>query len=178
MKSLLSLTILFISLSTCLFGQSNRINQHDINGKKAGTWILYLDQNWEVIDDSTNAVFIRYTYFENGKNIYPMGPSGGKGFSLKPQPAKTDEPILLDGEYKWYDNKGRLSSIHEFKNGKYISCKEYFQTGELSQHFDYTKKCEGHLNGWTVFIYDKKGNLKQSFMVCKDENGNWPKMRG
>ena len=74
MKSILSLTIMFISISSCLFGQSDKVNQHGINGKKAGKWMLYLDKNWKVIDDSTNAVYIHYTYFEDGTNIYPMGP--------------------------------------------------------------------------------------------------------
>jgi hypothetical protein len=56
--------------------------------------------------------------------------------------------------------------------------KSTFSTGELSQHFDYTKKCEGQTHGWTVLIYDKKGNLILTSPTCKDENGNWPKMRG
>lgn len=65
-----------------------------------------------------------------------------------------------------------------FKNGEYISCKEYFPTGELSQNFDYTKKCEGQQHGWTVYIYNKKGNMTHILPTCKDKDGNWPKMRG
>ena len=107
-----------------------------------------------------------------------MGPCGGKSYKLEPSSSVSKKIIVLDGEYKWFDNKGKLSSIHVFKNGEYVSCSEYFSTGELRQHFDYTKKCEGQPHGWQVIVYDKKGNIKFSSMTCKDKNGNWPPMRG
>lgn len=178
MKSKTSLTVLFFVLATFIYGQTEKVNQVDSNGNKVGKWTLYLDKDWMVIDDSSNAVYFRYTYYDDGTNIYPMGPTGDKGYTLKPKSTASNQPALLDGEYKWYDSKGRLSSIHVFKNGDYVSCKEYFSNGELSQHFDYTKKCEGHEHGWTVDIYDKKGNVKQTVVVCKDKNGKWSKMRG
>jgi antitoxin component YwqK of YwqJK toxin-antitoxin module len=107
-----------------------------------------------------------------------MGPCGGKGYKLEPSSADSKKITVLEGEYKWYDANGKLSSVHIFKNGEYVSCKEYFSTGELNQHFDYTKKCEGQPHGWQVIVYDKKGNVKLSSMTCKDKNGNWPPMRG
>jgi len=178
MKSKISLTVLFFTLATFIYSQTKKISQLNNNGKKDGKWALYLDKDWKVINDSSEAVYFRYTYYDNGTHIYPMGPSGGKGYALKPQATASSNPVLLDGEYKWYDKKGRLSSVHVFKNGEYVSCKEYFPTGELSQHFDYTKTCDGQEHGWTVYIYDKNGDLKNTVVTCKDKNGNWPKMRG
>lgn len=177
MKVKLSLTFLFLSMVTFIFSQVEKINQLDVNGQKTGKWKLYLDNEWKVTEDTSKAVYFRYTYFDNSTNIYPMGPCGGKGYNLKPQSAKTNQQ-LLDGEYNWYDNKGRLNSVHVFKNGEYISCKEYFTTGELNQHFDYTKKCDGQEHGWTVYVYDKKGNIIQTIATCKDKNGKWPLLRG
>jgi len=171
MKTKPILLILLLTLTTFIFSQTN---QFDANGKKDGKWTIYLDKDWKSVDDSTKALFCRYTYFDHGTNVYPMGPCGGKNYKLE----SNSKNKVLDGEYKWYDTKGKLSSIHIFKNGEYISCKEYFPTGELSQHFDYTKKCEGQPHGWTVFIYDKKGNLTLTSPTCKDKNGKWPKMRG
>lgn len=178
MKTKIGLTFLFLTLTTFIFGQTEKINQLDSNGKKIGKWTVYLDKDWKQTDDSSKAIFFRYTYFDNGTNIYPMGPCGGKGYKLTSPNSKSTKSTLLDGEYKWYDSKGRLSSVHVFKNGEYVSCKEYFPTGELSQHFDYTKKCEGQEHGWTLYIYDKKGKVKQTVATCKDKNGKWPKMKG
>jgi len=129
--------------------------------------------------DSAKAIFCRYTYFDHGINVYPMGPCGGKDYKLESTTSSDNPRIkLLDGEYKWYDGKGKLSSVHVFKNGEYVSCKEFYSSGELNQYFDYTKKCEGQPHGWIVYIYDKKGNVTQALPTCKDKNGNWPTMRG
>ncbi len=164
------LSLIFLSgLTVIAFGQ----NQFDSNGKKNGRWTIYLNNNWKEISDSSKASFYRYNYFDHGANIYPMGPCGKKGYKLEtPNNSK-----LLDGEYKWFDEKGNLNSVHVLKNGEYVSCKEYFPSGQLSQHFDYTKKCEGHELGWTLFIYDTKGNLTLTSPLCKDKNGEWPLTR-
>jgi len=171
MKTKSILTTLLVTLTTFIFSQTNQL---DANRKKDGKWTVYLDKNWKKVDDSTKATYRRYTYFDHGTNIYPMGPCGGKGYKLE-----GDTKLkYLNGEYKWFDGKGKLSSVHVFKDGEYVNCKEYFPTGELSQHFDYTKRCEGQPHGWIVYIYDKKGNLILTSTTCKDKNGNWPKMRG
>ena len=178
MKTKSILTIIVLTMTSLIFGQTSGLNQMDAKGKKDGKWVVYLDKDWKKVDDSTKALYCRYTYFDHGTNIYPMGPCGGKGYKLEPSSADTKKITVLEGEYKWYDANGKLSSVHVFKNDEYVSCKEYFSTGELSQHFDYTKKCEGQSHGWGVTVYDKKGNIKLSSMTCKDKNGNWPPMRG
>lgn len=100
MKSKISLTVLFFTLATFIFGQTEKINQVDGNGNKTGKWTLYLDKDWKILDDSSNAVYFRYTYYDNGTNIYPMGPSGGKEYTLKPKTMVSNQSALLDGEYK------------------------------------------------------------------------------
>lgn len=176
MKAKSILTALFLAITNLLASQTAPLNQFDSQGKKDGKWLVYLDQDWKRVDDSTQALYYRYTYYDHGVNIYPMGPCGRKGYKLEPG-AATGKPVRLDGEYKWYDAKGRLSSVHAFQNGEYIFCKEYFPTGELQQYFNYTKKCEGQEHGWTLTVYDKKGNIKLVSPTCKDEKGNWPLMR-
>ncbi len=178
MKAKFILSVVFLAMTLLTFGQTSGLNQINSKGKKEGKWIVYLDKDWEKVDDSTKALYARYTYFDSGTNIYPMGSCGGKGYKLEPGLADNKKTTLLDGEYKWYDAKGKLSSVHVFKNGEYFSCLEYFPTGELSQHFDFTKKCAGQPHGWEVIVYDKKGNIKLASMTCKDKNGKWPPMRG
>lgn len=171
-KSLL--TTLLLTITSFIFAQTASLNQLEPNGKKDGKWAVYLDKDWKKIDDSAKASYYRYTYFDHGTNIYPMGQCGGKNYKLD----GVAKNKLLDGEYKWYNGKGILSSVHVFKNGEYVSCKEYYPSGQVSQFFDYTKKCEGQQHGWTVYIYDKKGNLTLTSPTCKDKNGKWPTMRG
>jgi hypothetical protein len=170
--------LLLLALSLNVNGQS-KLNQLDSTGKKHGKWIIYLDPDWKKVKDSIRGVFIRYTYYDHGTNLYPMGSCGGKNYKLeiKPNSLQKDGYQLLDGEYTWYDPKGRLSSVHVFKKGEYISCKEYYSNGTLHQHFDYTKKCEGQDHGWRVDIYNKKGELELQSWMCKDKTGKWPLIR-
>jgi hypothetical protein len=165
MKTILIFTAAFFS-STAI-GQS--FNQFDAKGKKDGKWIIYLDKDWKRIDDSSKAAFKRLTYFDHGVNVYPMGPCGGKGYRLEHSSDDQSKIHLLDGEYRWHDSKCNLSSVHVFKNGEYISCKEYSTSGKVTQYFDYSKKCTGEQYGWTVFLYDENGKLKKEYPTCKDK---------
>lgn len=171
MKKQILFISLFIIIATTSFSQS--LNQFDASGKKDGKWVVYLDKNWRKTTDTASAPYLRYTYYDHGTNVYPMGPCGKKGYRL--ETATTGK--LLNGEYKWYDAKGRLSSVHVFHDGQYVSCKEYFPAGGLSQHFDYTKTCDGQPLGWTVFCYNRQGELILALPTCKDSKGKWPPMR-
>src|SRR6478735_7238402 len=106
MKTHLSLSAFLLALTTLISAQSTPVNQPDSLGKKNGKWCVYLDKDWKKTNDSTSALYLRYTYYDHGTNIYPMGPCGGKGYKLQ----ATTTGKLLNGEYKWYDAKGRLSS--------------------------------------------------------------------
>lgn len=177
MKTRIAYICLLLMMSAAGFCQHSDLNRRDAKGKKDGRWIVCLDKDWRKTEDSSKVLYYRFTWFEQGVNIYPMGPCGRKGYRLEPALPENGEPVLLDGEYKWYDTDGKLSSVHVFKLGEYISCKEYFRNGKLSQHFDYTKKCEGEDQGWMITIYDKNGMVKTTAMTCKDKNGKWPLMR-
>src|SRR5688572_16648953 len=98
------LLLAFITAGFALQAQTAAINQVDENGEKNGKWIVYWDENWDQVD-SASATYIRYTYYDHGVNLYPMGSAGGNKFKLE----KPGEDKLLHGEYKWYDGKGKLS---------------------------------------------------------------------
>lgn len=170
------LIFLLVVVTIVSFGQTEPLNQFDKDGKKNGKWVVYLDKNWDKVKDSASSVFFRFNYFDHGTSIYPMGPCGGKNYKLVIIGDSTSK--LLNGEYKWYNAKGQLSSVHVLKNGEYISCKEYYSTGQLNQHFDYTKKCKGQIHGWVVYVYDKQGKLTLGLPNCPDESGKWPPTKG
>jgi len=172
---------LLISLSAFSFSQAEKLNQFDDKGKKDGKWILYLDSKWNKLKDSTTAVYCRYTYYDHGVHSYPMGAGGKKNWiciRMGDGIQKIGKMILLDGEYRWSDPKGRTIYIHTLKNGEYLSYKEYYESGELHEFFDYTKHFEGQPLSWYIYVYDKKGKVTYEGWTKKDEKGNWPVMRG
>ena len=109
--------------------------------------------------------------------IYPMGPCGLEGYKLETT-TNDNKSKLLDGEYNWYDAKGKLSSKHVFKKGIYVSCHEYFPGGkDVQQFFDYTAKCEESKHGWKLTVYKKNGDIKLISPMCPGTNGAWPLTR-
>lgn len=179
MKPKFTLFTVCMALSMLCFGQEP-LNQLDKDGKKDGKWIIYLNANWEKVKDSSKAVFYRYNFFDHGANLNPMGPCGGKGWKLESKPYG-DQHIgkikQLDGEYKWFDPKGRLIFDHVLKNGEYVSYKEYYRSGVLRTAFDYTRLYKEQPHSSWYGVYDKKGNIKFDGYFFKDEKGHWPPSR-
>ena len=178
MKKFLLISTAVLGL-TVAHGQTEPLNQVDSNGKKDGKWILYFDAKGDKVKDSTTAVYWRYTYYDHGVHIYPMGGFIGKNGKIEePTDSKQTGKIKrLDGEYKCYEN-GKLKFIHTFKDGEYISYKEFYPSGQLLSFFDYTKHYEGQPHSWYIYTYDKNGKVTYEGWTKKDENGKWPKMRG
>jgi hypothetical protein len=170
--------ILFLLLFgfTSFIHTQEKINQLDENGKKHGKWKVYLETKaWKAIDDSTKAEYYKFTYYDHGINLYPMGPCGKADYTLIVPGGETSEKGRLKpvhGEYKWIDKKGRISSIQIFDKGNYLHAMEYRKSGALEQHFDYTKKAEGQNHGWTLFQYNKKGQLYGTYLFSK-KDGKW-----
>ncbi|HYG49938.1 MAG TPA: hypothetical protein VD905_03500 [Flavobacteriales bacterium] len=153
-------TLILIATDLFLSAQAG-INQFDANGKKHGKWIVYWDANWKKTD-SVNAVYVRYDFFHHGQNLQPMGPCGGKGYKLEVRPRSTEtigKAVVLDGEYNWYDDKGRLKFILEINKGEFVKYTGYRSNGTLDQVFDYKKHyLDDQPHSWTVISYDKNGN--------------------
>ena len=169
----------FIVLSLLLlqlFGSAQeKINQLDENGRRHGKWKIYLHkETWKTTDDSTKTEYYRFTYYDHGLNLYPMGPCGKKSYKLiipEGEASEKQGTKLLDGEYTWLNNKGKLNSIQVFDKGEYVAAKEY--KGEsLEQYFDYTRKAESHQHGWTLTQYKKDGGVKNTY-IYKTIQGKW-----
>lgn len=163
-----------------VLSQTKTLNQFDADGKKHGQWVLYLDEYGNKTNDSIEATYYRYTHYDHGIHTQPMGgfiPKTGK-IEAPSNQVKNNKPILLDGEYKCLDKKGRILYCHVFHNGNYVSYKEYYTTGELHKHFDYTTHCTEQEHSWYMYIYSKDGKEEYRECIMKDEFGNWPKMKG
>lgn len=160
-------TLLLFCFTLTAFSQNNLLNQEDSLGKKHGKWLVYWDANWKEVKDSSKSVYHRYTVYDHGENIYPMGSCGAKSWKLESDNKAASK--LLDGTYKWYNSKGQLSSEHVFMNGEYLDCKEYASDGKLSQHFAYSKIYKGQANTYGIYQYNKS-NTKY-YIMCKGPNG-------
>ncbi len=134
------------------------INKYDDKGKKHGKWKVYLDKYWKVLDDSSKAVYYRYTFYEHGENQHPMG-KGGDKMIASIDTSKQKGIKILDGEYNWYDSKGNLRYVHILRNGVYLFYKEYYSTSELSKLFNYTRHAKDYPWSWYMMLFDKKGKL-------------------
>jgi hypothetical protein len=175
------LTLFFLVAGITAFGYAQDLNKFDANGKKHGKWTRLMDKNWNTVEDSSKAAFFRYTFYDHGQNVHPMGGFGkNKLWKMKSSiDTSTQKGIkLLDGEYKWFDPKGRLMYWLVLKDGVFISYKEFYETGELHQFFDYTKHAEGQPWSWYMVEYNKDGSCKYQEQIKKDEKGKWPPMAG
>lgn len=172
MKKIFSL-LLFSSITLLFYGQTEKLNQFDANGKKDGKWIVWLDKDWKLAKDSMAAVYFRYNYWDHGNNLYPMGSFGG---SYKLQIVSENSKIkkgnakLLDGEYKWVNEKGHMFADHILKEGVYLEWKQYYKNGNLETHFDYTKTCDDGPHRCSIYLYNKAGKLKGAY-PCSDPRG-------
>ncbi|HWY10212.1 MAG TPA: hypothetical protein VN026_02750 [Bacteroidia bacterium] len=173
--------LFFCFLTVFCYSQTEKLNQFDDKGKKDGKWIVWLDKDWKLAADSMTAVYFRYNYWDHGANLYPMGRCGGSGYKLETisenSKVKRGNAKLLDGEYKWVNEKGHMRSNHILKEGVYVFCKEYYSNGNLETHFDYTMKCEGQPHSSYTHCYDKNGKLKGSYPFC-EQNFQWPHSHG
>tara|TARA_R100000951_G_scaffold82588_1_gene70282 strand:- start:58 stop:606 length:549 start_codon:yes stop_codon:yes gene_type:complete len=156
-------------LSSFVSYSQNLNNQLDKNGEKQGTWIIYLDDLWAETD-SINASYYFYTFYEDDVNTKPNGKSGKKKWKLSPKTDNKSTIVVLDGEYKWTDKNGTVRSIHRFKNGEYLSLKEFDESGKLVQHFDYENQYGDNPHTYRVSIYEEGKEIKY---VMRDGTKGW-----
>ena len=68
MNKYIFLTFFIVSNFVNSYGQSDTLNQLDLDGKKIGWWVTYLDGNLEVLKDSSGAELCMYNYYK--QNVY------------------------------------------------------------------------------------------------------------
>jgi hypothetical protein len=160
---------------------SQNLNEYDNKGQKHGKWVRYLDKYWKVLEDSSKAVYFRYTFYDHGLNVHPMGPAASKGYTMVfvgDSSKQNQKGIkILDGEYYWYDTENKLRFVHVLKNGVYLFYKEYYKTGELATLFDYTRHAREQPWSWYCLTFDKQGKVTYEGYT-KKTNDKWPPMRG
>lgn len=172
MKS--TLTLFLIVFSLIAFGQTDKLNQFDSNGKKHGKWVIYWDKSWKQVD-SVNGIYARYTFYDHGDNLNAMGPCGSNNWKLVSRSKsenKIGNAVLLDGEYDWTDSKDVVRFSFIIKNGEFVKYKEFSKSGVLTTIFDYTKLYNNQPHSYAIMQYKKNGELKSTSYAVKDMNSN------
>lgn len=155
------LIILFL-FSLKSIAQSDTLNRTNANGEPYGWWIVYVDDNLEVVKDSADATHYHYTLYSGKFNHYNMGAIGTKKTPVIFPTSDTLESNglkLLNGEYKSNFKSGKLRFVLTVENGIFVDYKEYYENGNLNTHFKYTVEC-GTPNRYCVLMYNEDGSLK------------------
>lgn len=102
---------------------------------------IYFDENWEVITDKSKAKYYRLTTEENGlyhlKDYYLNGVIQMDGFSKNNDP--NDE--IYEGKVSWYYEDGKLYQTANYKDGVLTGeFKSYDQMGRLLSNYTYDEK--------------------------------------
>ena len=166
----MKLKVLSFFLVTILFqsvvAQIDTLNRYDKNNKKTGWWIVYLDSDLAVIEDSTKAVYYRYSYFDGKFDYFNMGRIGTKKNPvIAPSGEKVKELKLLNGEYRANHSNGQTRFVLSASKGKLIYYKEYYSNGVLKTHFDYTQSCGDTPFHYCIYQYNKDGSLKNKSTI-------------
>jgi antitoxin component YwqK of YwqJK toxin-antitoxin module len=173
MKQVLSLLFL-LGLVESAYSQTEPLNQLDSVGKKHGYWVEYLDYYWNLAKDSNQAVYYWYLYFDHGQNTATFGKRGKQGWRFEPASdtvGQKEKPILLDGKYTSWDDKGKLRIEQEWNKGEPVYYKSYSKTGELWMHMNYKEKWNNTPHTYAIYHYKKNGDVKLYYV--SESNGKW-----
>ncbi len=165
MRHEISLFLICFGLTLFSYGQDT-LNQFDSNGNKQGRWVVYLNDHWKELKDENGAKFCRYTWYEHGKNIYPMGAMSKKHRMEEVVHSNIyiGKARLLDGTYNWIDKNDRIMFALVLDNGEFVAYNEFTTTGELKQLFDYTDKWKDQPHSWSMRVLKKNGEMECYYM--------------
>src|SRR5688572_12052825 len=116
-----SLVLFFIILLLPGRAQTDTINQYNTRGNKHGYWKVYFDRNLASMKDRTNAMYYGIDYYHEGRNVTKIFHYRKKDTLQIHRPVLMKEvafPVVLDGEYVYYDRKHTVKFVEVYKNGR------------------------------------------------------------
>lgn len=154
--------LVLVLISQFAIAQSDTLNRIDVNNKKIGWWIVYLDKDLGITEDTSKANYYRYSYFDDKFDYYNMSRIGTKRNPvIVPTSIKRDQDIIpLEGEYKANYNNGQTRFILIAQNGKLKEYKEFYKNGALKTRYDYTESCGDTSFHYCIYLYKKDESLK------------------
>lgn len=167
---ILPLLVVFNSVHT--FSQADTLNRLDSDGKKTGWWIVYLDEDLQILKDSNKATHCMYNYYTRDIYHYRWGISLGSRkcpvHFPENESLKLRNYTLLHGKYITKYENGNIRSELLFSNGYMTGYKRYYETGELAAEIIVSGECGAPIEH-CLKEYNKDGNITYEghYMVPK-----------
>lgn len=171
--------VLLILITANVYSQSDTINKTTPKGKKNGYWLVYLDSSLNVTRYKERAVFYGFDYYENGRKICPLQNLNRKNKnSIDPILKKQiGNPVLLNGEFKFYYKDGTVEFEDVYINGlpNTKTAYRWSPDGKLitKEVADYKKQYKNQTGSCYYESIDSSNTVKDWFWYGKGENGKW-----
>ncbi len=177
MRTFIILSI-FCHAHIVVIGQTDSMNQFDSNGNKDGKWTVFYNAAGKEVSDSAQAVWYRYTYYLQGKNLYAYEWCGKNDVVIALSGQDQNEKLkLLDGAWKITDKKGNVKSIQIFNKGEYVAHRVFYPTGNIreycnfeNQHFE---RGEFEPHTYCKRVYDQTGAVEYYYMRGPPSESLW-----
>lgn len=158
----------YIAFSQEAKASNDTINQCDSLGYKHGYWIQYLSKHFQVVKKREAAVYYFYTQYLHGVNFDCWFNRTKYYLSKKDSTSYHDEPILLDGIYKFYLKKKSFFKSRDIE--KVSGCTNCIKNGVLSGEYIFKKGVlqllrTGEDMRDTLFFEDKYKQHKYSYRL-------------
>jgi hypothetical protein len=118
MKNLI--LFLFLTNGLCCFSQEiqlNSLNKRNSHHKKDGVWVKYLDKDLNEVDKEFSN-FYGYEIYDNGKWVmFFSGKKHNEKNAFNGKAGELGKPILLNGTFMFYNQKGILEYEETYKEG-------------------------------------------------------------
>lgn len=127
MKNNIKQVLIFLLFPLNLFSQDSTFIVNDsVTGKVE---LEYLDKYWKTVSIE-KSYYCRYTYKFNNIPYESLNDEFIKctlKSSISQDSLKEGKPILLDGDFFWYDHKNRILGEYHYSKGNQVGiCKTYF----------------------------------------------------
>jgi hypothetical protein len=177
--------LLFSFLFCSAWGSSqvntDTLNKFNSKHKKQGFWVVYLTDHLLPVKDAQKACYYAFNYFDNGVKVgfFPWAGKERKNAGRLSSEGQSKEgaPVLLNGNFKYYDKNGKKTLDEIYKNGTPLLMEAYTfdKSGicVLKETCDFTKM---YNNQFGSFYYEQNyyvNNIIDHTWYGKSDKGIW-----
>lgn len=126
-KILVFIASLFFLLGQKGFAQTDTLNKLTSKGKKNGYWKVLLNDKADPVDSLKDSYFYCIELWDNGEDVfnYEKHKWTFSKMTFDGTLPEKRNPKLIEGTFKWFDNKGFLQISETYKNGQPLYIKSY-----------------------------------------------------
>jgi CHAT domain-containing protein len=137
-----NLFLIFFVFFSIHFLNAQSIPKHpnltDSQGRRQGLWVLYINENWEIVEKQEEANYYRVIDYQDDipkgvvKNFYLNGQIQREATLIRDRPEE-----LLEGIAIWYNENGNITEKRQYSNNQLIKEWYYNLDGSIAnEHFE------------------------------------------